>query len=120
MLINEILPLLARIFDHLFSTPLKLSYISVLTPSVIVMITAALSARNLGGELGNGLKKIAAGTIIYVIVYITIIVKEIMPFETMTAMQMRFFFIFSNLLGSVLLIFGFRQMYKVSSRLKLF
>lgn len=84
------------------------------------MITAALSARNLGGELGNGLKKIAAGTIIYVIVYITIIVKEIMPFETMTAMQMRFFFIFSNLLGSVLLIFGFRQMYKVSSRLKLF
>lgn len=120
MLNIELFSQLGRIFLHLFSTPLKISYISVLAPSVIVMIAAALSARNLGGELGNGLKKVAAGTVIYVIMYITIIIKEVLPYETMTEMQMRAFFVFSNFIGSAFLIVGFRQMYKVSSRLKLF
>lgn len=80
----QIIDAIPMLLNQLISTPLKLSYLSVLIPSFAVMVVAVLSAKQLGGELGNGLKKVAAGTIIYVILYITIIIKEILPFETMS------------------------------------
>jgi hypothetical protein len=120
MPISTIFEHLLRIVSQLVSTPLKLSYVSVLIPGIIVMIAAVSSAKQLGGDLGNGLKKVAAGTIIYVIIYITVIIKEVLPYETMTEQQLRMFFVVSNLVGSVFLISGFHKMYKVSHKLKLF
>jgi len=107
-------------WNLLISTPLKFSVLLVLIPSLLVIVNAILSAKELGGELGKGLKKVAAGTICYVTLYGTIIIKELLPFETMTDSQARFFFVFVNLFASVLLITGFYQMYKISKKLRLF
>ncbi len=104
----------------LISTPLKLSFILILIPSLFVLVSAVLSAKALGGELGNGLKRIAAGTVCYVILYLTILAKEFFPYETMTPDQLRLFFIVINVMGSSLLIWGFYTMYRVSKRLRLF
>ncbi len=46
----------------LISTPLKLSFWLILIPSCLVLYSAIMSAKSLGGELGAGLKKIAAGS----------------------------------------------------------
>lgn len=104
----------------LISTPLKLSFLLILIPSLVVLVSAVLSAKSLGGELGIGLKKIAAGTICYVILYLTILAKEVLQYETMPEDQLRLFFIVVNVVGSSLLILGFVQIYRVSKRLKLF
>lgn len=108
------------VYALFLSTPLKASFLLVLIPSLIVIVNAVLSAKNLGGELGVGLKKVAAGTICYVILYLTTMAKEVFAYETMTVDQLRIFFLFVNVFGSALLILGFFQIYKVSKRLKLF
>jgi hypothetical protein len=102
------------------STPFKLSFIFVIIPSILVIVYAVLSAKELGGELGNGLKKVAAGTICYVILYFTTVAKEILPFETTTPEQLRLFYVIVNAFASTLLGVGFYQIYNISKRLRLF
>lgn len=104
----------------LISTPLKLSFWLILIPSFFVLLSAIISAKSLGGELGTGLKKIAAGTVSYVILYLTIIAKEYFQYETMSESNLRLFFLFVNIFGSGMLISGFYQIYRVSKRLRLF
>ncbi len=104
----------------LFSTPLKFSFWLILIPSLFVLFSAVVSAKSLGGELGAGLKKVAVGTITYVILYLTIVVKEYFQYETMSEANLRLFFLFVNIFGSVFLIWGFYQIYRVSKRLRLF
>lgn len=111
---------IAEFFYILISTPLKLSFWLILIPSCVVLFSAVVSAKSLGGELGVGLKRIAAGTVSYVILYITIIVKEYFQYETMSEENLRLFFLFVNIFGSALLIWGFYQIYRVSKRLRLF
>jgi len=104
----------------LISTPLKLSFWLILLPSFFVLFSAILSAKSLGGELGVGLKKIAAGTVSYVILYVIIIAKEYFEYDTMSDDNLRLFFLFINIFASGLLIWGFYQIYRVSKRLRLF
>lgn len=108
------------LLTRLVSTPLKLSFLLVFIPSLFVIVNAVLSAKNLGGELGVGLKKVAAGTITYVILYVTILAKEVFQYETMPESQLKLFFIVVNVVASALLIWGFYQIYRVSKRLRLF
>lgn len=105
---------------QLISTPLKLSFLLILIPSLFVLVSAVLSAKSLGGELGSGLKKIAAGTVCYVILYLTVLAKEIFKYETMPEEQLRVFFVFINIFGSSLLVMGFYQIYRISKKLRLF
>jgi hypothetical protein len=112
--------ILAQFITTFVSTPLKFSFWLILLPSLFVLVSAVLSAKSLGGELGTGLKKVAAGTITYVILYLTIISKEYFQFETMSPESLRLFFVFINIFGSTLLIWGFYQIYRVSKKLKLF
>lgn len=111
---------LLNTLNHLISTPLKLAFLLVFIPSLLVIINAFLSAKNLGGELGVGLKKVAAGTITYMILYTTILAKEAFQYETMSEGELRLFFIVVNIVASALLIIGFYQIYRVSKRLRLF
>lgn len=111
---------ISQTLSTLVSTPLKFSFLLVLIPSGLVLISAVLSAKSLGGELGVGLKKIAAGTISYVILYLTIIAKEYFQYETMSPENLRLFFLLVNIFGSGLLIWGFYQIYRVSKKLRLF
>jgi hypothetical protein len=104
----------------LLSTPLKLSFWLILIPSISVLFAAVMSAKSLGGELGSGMKKIAAGTITYVILYATILAKEYLSYETMSPENLRLFFLLINIFASGLLVWGFSQIYTVSKRLRLF
>jgi hypothetical protein len=111
---------ISEILYQLVSTPLKLSFLFILIPSMFVLVSAVLSAKSLGGELGTGLKKIAAGTVCYVILYLTVLAKEVFQYETMPVDQLRVFFIVVNIVASSMLVLGFVQIYRVSKRLRLF
>ena len=92
----------------------------VITTSILVIINAILSAKNLGGELGQGLKKIASGTIFYVLLSLTLLAIEFNFPLNLTQTQIRIYFIFVNVSGSLLLTLGFVQIYKVSKKLRLY
>lgn len=99
---------------------LKIFLAVIFISGLTVIINAILSAKTLGGELGKGLKKIAAGTIIYVVLFLTILFMEKNTDIFMTEEQARIYFMGINLFGSVLLISGYIQIYRVNRKFKLF
>lgn len=99
---------------------LKTFLVLIFISGFTVIINAILSAKTLGGELGKGLKKIAVGTIIYVVLFLTILLMEKNTDIFMTEEQARVYFMAVNLFGSILLISGYIQIYRVSRKLKLF
>ena len=88
--------------------------------NILVVVNALLSAASLGGELGKGIKKIAAGSIFHVIFFITFLSVEHGNTGLFTEEEIRVYFILANLLGSLLLLAGYYQIYRVSKKLKLF
>ncbi|MEN9327640.1 MAG: hypothetical protein RI947_448 [Candidatus Parcubacteria bacterium] len=108
------------ISPFLFSFLLKLSFIAIFISSVVVIVNAILSAKALGGELGRGLKKIAAGTIAHIILIFTFFTLEKGSEGILTEEQVRLFFMITGIFGSILLMLGYFQMYRISKKLKLF
>lgn len=106
--------------QELWTGGLKLSILIVFIPSLLVIFNAVLSAKTLGGELGKGLKKIAAGTICYVMILLSVVTNEHGPAGILNDEQMKIYFMSGNVIGSILLMFGFLQIYRVSKKLKLF
>lgn len=104
----------------IFDIALKLFFIIVFVINALVIVNAIMSAKTLGGELGKGLKKIAAGTTFHVILIITLIALESGSRGSLSDNQVSLFFMFSGLFGSSLLILGYLQIYKISKKLKLF
>lgn len=104
----------------LWPAGLKSLLIIIFISGLTVIVNAILSAKTLGGELGMGLKKIAAGTIIYVILFLTIIAIERSSDIFLSEEQARIYFMAINLFGSILLITGYVQIYRISRKLKLF
>jgi len=105
---------------NFYSTVFKVSYLVALLPTLSVTIAAALSIKHLGGTLGRGLKKIAAGSIVHTIVIATFLLIEHGNRGLLSDLGVRLFFIASGLLGSILLIIGYIQIYKIAKKLKLF
>lgn len=99
---------------------LKVAVVFIFGSSVLVVVNAILSAKTLGGELGKGLKKIAAGTITYVLLFLTILLLENQNLDLLTEDKSRLYFMAINVFGSLLLISGYIQIYKISKRLRLF
>ncbi len=115
--------MLATIFSadfFLWTMLLKVSVVFIFGSSVMVIVNAILSAKTLGGELGKGLKKIAAGTITYVLLFLTILVIENRGLNLLTEDTARLYFMLINIFGSLLLISGYIQIYRISKRLRLF
>ncbi|MDO8497762.1 MAG: hypothetical protein Q7S61_04420 [bacterium] len=104
----------------LFPLIFKLSFLAVVATSFVVIVNAVLSAKALGGELGKGLKKIAAGTIAHIVLITTFFLLEKGSQGLLTEEQIRLFFMSTGLFGSILLLVGYLQIYKISKRLKLF
>lgn len=111
---------LSTIFSTLWGWIITFGVTIVITTSILVIINAVLSAKNLGGELGKGLKKIASGTIFYVLLILTLLAIEFNVPLSLTQTQIRVYFIFVNVCGSLLLTLGFLQIYRVSKKLRLF
>lgn len=98
----------------------KASYFTTLIPTVLVIVSAVLSAREMGGTLGQGIKKIAAGTIVNTIVISTYILLERGDRGVLNDEQIRMFFFLSGLFASILLVLGYMDVYRIAKKLKLF
>ena len=105
---------------EMYSFLLKGGFFLVLISSVLVIVNAVISAKQMGGTLGQGLKKIAAGTIVDTILITTYILLEKGNRGMLSDEQIKWFFIVIGFFGSVLLIAGYVQVYTISRRLKLF
>lgn len=107
-------------FTTLWSTLLTILIYLEIICSILVIVNAIISAKTLGGELGKGLKKIAAGTIFYVMLFLTLLALETDVQLALSPELTRIYFIFVNIAGSALLISGFLQIRRVSKKLHLF
>ena len=103
-----------------YSTIYKLSYLFVLIPTLLIIFSAFASAKQMGGKLGSGLKKVAAGTVIHSIMIITFTLLELGYKGILDYRQIQLFFLVSGVSGAVLLIMGYLQIYQIAKRLKLF
>jgi hypothetical protein len=108
--------------QEIFAYPTMLisSVFLVLATSIILIIIAILSAKAMGGRLGMGLKKIAAGSIMHATLYFLLILFQNGWGTTLDPDQLRYFFLIVSALASIILIAGFYQIYKISRELKLF
>ena len=103
-----------------YSLALKIGFIAVFSSSLLVVVNAVLSAKAMGGTLGKGLKKVAAGTIFHTILIVTYFLLEDGNRGFLTDQQISAFFVVIGVSGSILLILGYLQIYKIAKRLKLF
>lgn len=103
-----------------FSLLYKASYFLVLLPTLLIIISAIVSAKQLGGSLGEGLKKIASGTVIHTIMIVAFVFQELGFKGMLQSSQIQIFFLVCGLLGAGLLIMGYAQIYSISRKLKLF
>jgi len=104
----------------LYDIIIKIAFLAVIVSSILVVVHAVLSAKTMGGTLGQSLKKIAAGTIIHIILFLTYVLLERGNRGILTDNQIRLFFMLTGILGSLLLFSGFLQLYRIGKRLKLF
>lgn len=103
-----------------FSLFYKTSYLFVLIPTLLIIVSAIISAKQIGGSLGGGIKKIAAGTVIHTVMIVAFVFQELGFKGLLKSEQIQFFFLVCGLLGAVLLIIGYIQIYRVAKKLKLF
>jgi hypothetical protein len=108
------------VFDISYSTALVISFFAVLIPTTLVIVSAVASAKAMGGTLGQGLKKLAAGTIVETTIITTYIILANGNRGLLNEDQIRVFFVASGLIGSFFLIWGYIQIYSIAKRLKLF
>lgn len=92
----------------------------VFAVSAVLIVVAILSAKSMGGKLGMGLKKIAAGAIMYALLFFFILLLQNGWETSLTPSQLQVFLLSVALMGSGVLISGFYQIYKISKELKLF
>jgi hypothetical protein len=108
------------IFDTLYPYLYKLAYFLIIMPTLLVIISAVISSRTMGGTLGQGLKKIAVGTIVDTLLIMTYILIERGYWGIFTQEQVRMFFLISGFFASAFLVSGYLQVYRISKKLKLF
>lgn len=102
-----------------FSLVYKASYFIMAIPTFFVVVSAVLSSHAMGGTLGDGLKKVALGTIIDSILVATFILWEKGIKELVDEKLINYFFLGSAIFASILLIMGYYQVYKITRKLKL-
>lgn len=104
----------------LYSNFFKYSFLLTTISSLLVIINAILSSKAMGGTLGQGMRKVAVGTIFHTIIIATYFLLEQGNRGLLNDNQIKLFFITFGLLGSTLLIMGYSQIYRIAKRLKLF
>lgn len=105
---------------YIYDLLLKISFLMVAVSSLLVIVNAIVSSKQLGGSLGKGLKKITIGIIAYTILISTYFLLSTGNKGLLNDDQIRAFFTFVGLFGSFFIIKGYLQIYRVAKRLKLF
>jgi hypothetical protein len=103
-----------------YANVFKISYLILILPTILVVISALVSAKSMGGTLGQGIKKIAVGSVIDTILVTTYLLLERGYQGLLSYNEIRMFFLFSGMFASILLIIGYVQIYRIASKLKLF
>ena len=103
-----------------FPTLLMSTVYVLLSSSIVLIVIAILSAKSMGGRLGMGLKKIAAGSIMHALLFSFLVMLQNGWETTFSPVELRMFFLIASIVASIILISGFRQIYKISKELKLF
>lgn len=103
-----------------YPTLFKISYLLFIIPTLLVILSAFISAKEMQGALGQGLKKVAAGTIVDTLIVATFLALEKGSRGILNDLQIRIFFIVAGTFGAVLLISGYLQIYKITKKLRLF
>lgn len=101
-------------------TLFKVSYLMAILPTIFVIISAMLSSKEVGGSLGQGLKKISAGSIIHTILIMTYLILEKGSKGLLEERMIKIFFMAAGGIGSGLFTWGYLQVYKIARKLKLF
>lgn len=108
-------------FDpFVYSITLKASYLLIIVPTVVVIATAIMSSKEIGGTLGKGLKKTAVGSIVHTILFMTYLLIEHGNKGILDESIVKVFFMAGGIFGSILLVAGYAQIYKIARNLKLF
>jgi len=92
----------------------------VFATSFVLIVTAVLSAKSMGGRLGMGLKKIAAGAIVHAGLFFFMLLLQYGWETILNPVQIQMLYVGVSLTGSGFLIAGFYEIYKISKELKLF
>lgn len=103
-----------------YSLLFKISYVLLIVPTILVIVSALISAKEIGGTLGQGIKKIAAGSVIDASLLMSFLLLERGNMGLLNQAEIRIFFLLGAILGSSFLIAGYIQIYRVNKRLKLF
>jgi hypothetical protein len=108
--------------EDVFAYPLALRAVlfALFAVSSILIVTAILSAKALGGKLGLGLKKIAGGTILHAALFVLLVLLEQGWTTNLNPDHLRLFTLTIVMIGSGLMIWGFYEIYKIGKELKLF
>ncbi len=107
-------------FFNLYSAAFKISYLLAIVPTLLVIVTALISSKALGGALGQGLKKIAFGSIVQTILFALYLILERGNRGLLTENEVRVLFMVGAGFGSLLLIWGYIQIYKIAKKFRLF
>lgn len=98
----------------------KLSYLVFAIPTIMVFVSALLSARHFGGSIGKGLKLIASGSVVHTSLIMTYLALE-RGYEGLLAEPWtQWLFLFGGIFGAILLIAGYLQIYQIAKKLRLF
>jgi len=103
-----------------YPTMLMTTVYILLSTSIVLIVIAILSAKSMGGRLGMGLKKIAAGSIMHALLFSFLVMLQNGWETTLSPVELRLFFLIATIIASIILISGFNQIYKISKELKLF
>ncbi len=107
-------------YTTIYNLAYKFGFFVVIGISLLVIRSALISAKAMGGTLGQGIKKIAAGTIAQTILIVTYFILERGSRGVLTDDQISAFFIILGTTGSMFLALGYVQIYRIAKKLKLF
>ena len=111
--------MLGDVFPKFFPLVFKTSYLVFVIPTILVLVSAVLSVQQIGGTLGDGLKKVAAGSIIHTVLIMTYLALERGFKGLLTDYYVSLFFLCGGIIGAALLVSGYVSVYKIAKKLKL-
>jgi hypothetical protein len=105
---------------QIYSQAFKVSYLVFGIPTALVFVSAILSAKEMGGGLGRGMKKISAGSVVHTSLIMTYLALERGNIGLLQEPWVSMLFLFGGIFGAILLVSGYVQLYKISKKLRLF
>lgn len=106
------------LLSTLWGLGITIGVTTVMVLSLLVIVNALVSSKNLEGELGKAVQKIAAGVVFYLLLILTLFALNFNYPLNLTQTQLQVYMIFLNTTGSLLLTHGFIKLFAMRKQLK--